>query len=251
MHGLNKGYNPPILFLWDSNDFMKVIKGLRKPIIFIYFILLINPAIADSNNTDYDDIASHVFWDELYTYGGWTLYCGYRFERDRKIKQSKSVTIEHIYPTVKMMEQLGCGSRMQCRDSGNKLFARMEADMHNLYPVWHALVIYRNGSQFGDVQGEEWRFEDCDIEWQGGIIEPRPLARGNIARSLLYMHMQYGLQLESNMIKMLGRWNKEDPPSNQEIDRNDIIESIQGMRNPYIDDPTKVELLIRTSQKNK
>lgn len=211
---------------------------------------LIKPVYAENPVNDYDYIASSVFWDQLYTYGGWTLYCGFRFEHDKKINESKYVSIEHIYPTNLMMKQLGCDSRKQCRDSGNKLFARMEADMHNMYPVWQALVTYRYGLPFGEVQGEEWRFDDCDIEWQGGVLEPRPLARGNIARSLLYMHTTYGLKLESGSIRMLTGWNREDPPSNQEMDRNDKIESIQGSRNPFIDDPAKADLLLGTVKNN-
>ena len=207
--------------------------------------LSIHPLLADESMNDYDHIASQVFWNELYPYGGWTLYCGYRFEHDRMTKDSKSVAIEHIYPTVRMIAQLHCGSRMQCRESGNKRFARMEADMHNMYPVWNALVTYRNGFHFGEIPGENWRFNDCDIEWQGGVLEPRPVARGNIARALFYMHKQYGLKLDPAEIKMLLRWNSEDPPSNQEIERNNKIESIQGVRNPYIDKPSLADKLLQ------
>ena len=121
----------------------------------------------------------------------------------------------------------------------------MEADMHNMYPVWNALVTYRNGFQYGEIQGEEWRFDDCDIEWQGGVLEPRSVARGNIARALLYMYKQYGLKLEPETIRMLVRWNSEDPPSNQEVERNNKIESIQGNRNPFIDDPSMADKLLQ------
>lgn len=223
---------------------MKLTKAITA-LLFYCLIFSIKPGFADEQNYDYDHIASQVFWDELYPYGGWTLYCGYRFEHDRKTRDVKAVTIEHIYPTTRMIEQLHCGSRMQCRESGNKRFARMEADMHNMYPVWNALVTYRNGFQYGEIQGEEWRFDDCDIEWQGGVLEPRSVARGNIARALLYMYKQYGLKLEPETIRMLVRWNSEDPPSNQEVERNNKIESIQGNRNPFIDDPSMADKLLQ------
>lgn len=230
----------------DFNEFMYVIKGMRRLFVYFYFISFFIPVSAETDVVGFDRIASAVFWEELYTYGGWTLYCGYRFESDKKIEMTRSVTIEHIYPTHKMLEQLGCESRMQCRESGNSFFVRMEADMHNMYPVWHALVTYRYGKEYGLVEGEERRIEDCDIEWQAGVIEPRPLARGNIARSLLYMYKEYNLYLEPDTIRMLVQWHREDPPSNQEIERNDRIESIQGLRNPYIDVPSRAENLIES-----
>ena len=222
---------------------MKLMKEIAS-IFSCYIILFSSPVFADDQVHNYDHIAAQVFWDELYPYGGWTLYCGYRFEHDRKTMDSKSVTIEHIYPTASMIRQLHCGSRMQCRESDNKLFARMEADMHNMYPVWNSLITYRNGFQFGEIPGEEWRIDDCDIEWQGGVLEPRSVARGNIARALLYMYKQYGLILEPDTLKMLVRWNREDPPSNQEIERNDRIESVQGTRNPFIDNPSMADKLL-------
>lgn len=222
---------------------MKLIREIAS-ILSCYLILSVSPVIAGDQIYNYDHIASQVFWNELYPYGGWTLYCGYRFEHDRKTRDSKSVTIEHIYPTASMIKQLHCSSRMQCRESGNKRFARMEADMHNMYPVWNALITYRNGFQFGEIPGEDRRFDDCDIEWQGGVLEPRSLARGNIARALLYMHKIYGLTLEPDTLKLLVRWNREDPPSNQEIERNDRIEAVQGRRNPFIDNPSLADKLL-------
>lgn len=214
-------------------------------LVISYFILACTPVYGDAPVPDFDRIVSQIFWSELYPFGGWTLYCGYRFEHDRKIKGAKSVTIEHIYPTSEMIKQLHCGSRMQCLDSGNKLYARMEADMHNMYPVWSDLVTYRNGSRFGNIDGEHWRFEDCDIEWQGGVLEPRPVARGNIARAMMYMHERYGLKLEPEMLKLMVQWSSEDPPSNQEVERNRQIEAMQGNRNPFIDDPAWADRLLR------
>ena len=222
-------------------DYMRVITKIKIHLLMASLLLVPGPVVVLGSEVDFDSLAESTFWEVLYPYGGWTLYCGYRFDQDRKIDESRSVTIEHIFPTSGMLKKLGCDSRKQCRESGNKLFLQMEADMHNLYPVWHALVTYRYGQEFGVVPGEDWRSDDCDIEWQGGVLEPRPLARGNIARSLLYMNLRYGLDLAPEIIEMLGQWHRDDPPSNQEIDRNNKIESIQGVRNPFIDNPALLE----------
>lgn len=198
---------------------------------------------AGENRFDYDAIAEKTFWEVLYPDGGWTLYCGMRFGADRRAEDGGTVVIDHVYPTESMLEFTGCRNRSACRDSRNAKFAKMEADMHNLYPIQQSLFTFRNGRRYGLVEGEDWRFDDCDIEWKDEVFEPRPLARGNIARSILYMRATYRLPVDAALLQLLKEWNREDPPSEQETARNDQIETLQGMRNPYIDDPSLADRL--------
>lgn len=198
---------------------------------------------AEQNNFDYDEIVLKTFWGNLYPEGGWTLYCGFRFGPDRRTVDGRPVDIDHVYPTERMLKFAGCGNRTECRERENKRFSRMEADLHNLYPVWQPLVTFRNGRWFGVVDGEDRRFDDCDIEWRNGVLEPRPLARGNIARAILYMHSTYKLPIDAAGLKLLKDWNREDPPSEQEQIRNDRIEVLQGKRNPFIDKPALADRL--------
>ena len=55
------------------------------------------------------------------------------------------------------------------------------------------------------------------------------------------MHTQYGLPIAKHMFDELKRWNRIDPPSKQEILRNNIIEELQGNRNKFIDNSSLVE----------
>ncbi|MEE9551474.1 MAG: endonuclease [Gammaproteobacteria bacterium] len=169
------------------------------------------------------------------------MYCGLKFNYAGTIDNGKALSIEHIYPTSWMIKFLNCSSRMQCRDSGNKKFALMEADLHNLYPIWFDLHDVRHNSDFGEIEGEDWRFDSCDFERRNGTAEPRPLARGNVARSIFYMHREYGAPIDKQMLPTLKEWNRQDPPSTQEIKRNNKIEEIQGRRNPFIDNPALTE----------
>ena len=114
----------------------------------------------------------------------------------------------------------------------------MEADMHNMYPVIQDILMPGRKPVFGEVKGEHWKFNDCDYERSGGMVEPRPVARGNVARALLYMHLKYGVEIDPATMKVIKHWNREDPPSKQEKIRNDRIEALQGQRNPYIDNPS-------------
>lgn len=217
-----------------------------RSILYLTILLYIPTAHAEKEVPDFDYVAKHQFWGELYTYGGWTLYCGFRFKEREQTVTGAPIKIEHIFSAAGMLKHAGCDSRMQCREQTNELFIRMEADMHNMYPVIQAIITPVNNPSYGDIAGEDWKFDDCDYEKSGSTMEPRPVARGNVARSMLYMHLQYGVRLDQKLLDTLLVWNREDPPSRQEKLRNDKIEILQGRRNPYIDDPTLADLLIVT-----
>lgn len=212
-------------------------------IIAVLFLLsAFNNTYAESLPVEnYDEVVVNTFWNDLYGYGGWSLYCGYRFDPAVELTEGRLFVIEQIYPVSWMLKHLGCNSRRQCRLDENSRFTRMEADMHNLYPVWQDVDVSRRNTLFGMIEGENWRYEKCDFERHLGVTEPRPIARGNIARSVFYMHTEYGVPVDRKMLSELKLWNREDPPSKQESLRNDIIEELQGNRNQYIDNPTMAE----------
>ena len=215
-----------------------------KILLSLFFLSLSTSAQAEQViQYGYDEIASDLFWNVLYANGGWSLYCGLKFSRPGITIDGKALSIEHIYPVNRMLKFLKCNSRMQCYDSGNRKFAQMEADLHNLYPVLHELNNALYDSDYGEIEGEDWRLDSCDIERKHGLVEPRPLARGNIARAIFYMHQTYGVPIKAQIFHTLKEWNKQDPPSVQELERNDRIEKIQGHRNPYIDNPSLAENL--------
>ena len=192
---------------------------------------------------DFDQIVTGTFWQQLYPAGGWTLLCGQEFDPSRRLPDGRTVAVDHIYPLARMVRESGCSDRAGCRARPEGKFAQMESDMHNLYPEVQELITYRSGREFGIVDGEEWRFDDCDVEWRNGVLEPRPLARGNIARAILYMRATYKLPVSDAMLELLKAWNREDPPSKQEQERNAAIERLQGRRNLFIDNPAAVERL--------
>jgi deoxyribonuclease-1 len=46
----------------------------------------------------------------------------------------------------------------------------------------------------------------------------------------------YNISLDGYFLRMLKAWNNVDPPDKWEIERNSLIEEVQGNRNPFIDD---------------
>jgi len=74
------------------------------------------------------------------------------------------------------------------------------------------------------------------------MVEPRRVVRGDIARSLFYMHVEYDLDLKG-MLPMLKWWNLADPPNRHEKWRNDEIEKLENVRNRFIDNSVLADQL--------
>ncbi|MCD8449899.1 endonuclease [Tenacibaculum dicentrarchi] len=135
---------------------------------------------------------------------------------------------EHVYPKSLGTPNLGTSG------SG--------ADIHHLRPADISFNSQRSSKKFVAGSGNAGSVS-------GGWY-PGDQWKGDVARMMMYMYLRYGNQclpsnvaigsanpLDSNMINLLLEWNVEDPVSDFEKQRNPIIESIQGNRNPFIDNP--------------
>lgn len=182
--------------------------------------------------------ARGVFWSQLYDGGGETLYCGAPFKRGRG-RGARKLNIEHVFPMSWVTRALQCGRRNECRKRSAQ-FNRIEADLHNLYPARADINQERSSMAFGIVRGERRRYGQCDFEvnHRKRRAEPRPAARGKIARAMFYMADRYRLKLFPRQRRLLQQWNRAHPPGAEEKRRNDVIQRLQGQRNPYIDNPS-------------
>jgi len=74
--------------------------------------------------------------------------------------------------------------------------------------------------------------------------------KGDVARMMMYMYLRYPTQclpdnvgvgtsvtIDPSMIALFLDWNAQDAPSPYEQNRNTILETEQGNRNPFIDNP--------------
>ncbi len=198
-------------------------------------LFFVSPVLADQTQIRNYDKARRLHWQKLYPHGGFTFYCGDPFE------DKTGLNVEHIYAASWMVPLLGCGTREQCQETSER-FNHMEADMHNLYPARADVNRARSNYLFAIIEGEPGP-EECDFERNttSRVAEPRPIARGNIARAIFYMHKEYGLPIDTRMVDLLKAWNRADPVSCHEMRRNNTIEELQGTRNPFIDHPKRVE----------
>lgn len=177
--------------------------------------------------------------------------------RNKTNKRSRKLEFEHIVPTFTLGNNLRCWKKPICQKKNKKQFKgrqcckristkfiKMEADMHNLFPSIGEVNGDRSNYRFGEIPNENRSYGQCDFEVFDKTAEPKESIRGDIARSYFYMSQKYKIPISESYENLLIRWNILDPPDVWERDRNSLIEKVQGNRNPFIDNPEKVELVI-------
>ena len=123
-------------------------------------------------------------------------------------------------------------------------------DIHNLRAADSQKNTERSNRIFTDASGNSRTIE-------GGLYFPGDEWKGDVARIIMYMYLRYPGQcdavnsaagpttysLQNDMPDVLLKWNQEDPVSDFELSRNDVIFSFQGNRNPFIDNPYLANLI--------
>lgn len=118
-------------------------------------------------------------------------------------------------------------------------------DAHNLRACDGQMNSSRNNRPYANGSGT------AGILPTTGYWYPGDEWRGDVARMIMYMYVRYPSQCAATAVGMGSasysnfgdmpniflEWNEEDPVSQYEINRNDLLEGIQGNRNPFIDNP--------------
>lgn len=134
---------------------------------------------------------------------------------------------EHVWPQSLLGESADNGT------------VNMASDLQNLKPANPSENSSRGNKYF-------------DNSTTSTTYEPPSEVKGDVARILFYMCVMYDeLDLvESNpstyqmaRLSVLLLWNVEDPVDDFERNRNEIIYSYQGNRNPFIDHPELADLI--------
>ena len=123
-------------------------------------------------------------------------------------------------------------------------------DIHNLRAADSQKNSQRSNRLFTDGSGNSGIVD-------GGLFFPGDEWKGDVARIIMYMYLRYPGQCEAvdsatgpityaiqnDMPDLLLEWNQDDPVSDFELTRNDVIYSYQGNRNPFIDNPFLANLI--------
>lgn len=148
-------------------------------------------------------------------------------------------------------------------------------DCHHLRAAEHIANINRSDKDFGEVL-EPTGENEYGCKWTDSVFEPRDEVKGDVARMLFYMMIRYGEYSKDTFLSYVGetetefaynlllvdedttttsmgdgrlgklstllKWHYEDPVSNREIYRNNVVYRYQKNRNPFIDHPEYVDL---------
>lgn len=140
----------------------------------------------------------------------------------------------------------------------------MYTDLFHLYPTDGYVNGKRDNYPFGEVASSSWistngsKLGPSKVPgYSGTVFEPVNEYKGDFARTYFYMATRYfgedsgwpgsdmvsGSQPKSWALQMLIKWDRDDPVSQKEKDRNEAVYLIQGNRNPFIDYPAYASLI--------
>ncbi|MCX5788739.1 MAG: endonuclease [Elusimicrobia bacterium] len=124
----------------------------------------------------------------------------------------------------------------------------MRTDLHHLLATFMHPNGIRSNLPFGEVRGPGEYSNSGGAKMGQGVFEPPDAAKGRVARAVLYFYTRYfdrniyngafDQAFWNDNIEMFLRWNRQFPPTQDELRRNDLVEQFQGNRNPYVDDPS-------------
>jgi len=170
------------------------------------------------------------------------VYCHQEFTGKnigpKKIPDNKVVNCEHTWP--------------QSKFNPSEDVTAQKSDIHHLYVTGSKVNSTRGNFPFGELLHGEYPVENCQVSLIGQMtdkvsnasiraFEPPTEHRGNVARSLFYFSTRYNLKIDPTQEEILKKWNNDDPVDQEEIQRNNRIEEVQGNRNPFIDFPELAE----------
>lgn len=139
----------------------------------------------------------------------------------------------------------------------------MKSDLFHIYPTDGKVNGLRANYPYGIVKkGAESKITENGSKlgasdlgcYTGTVFEPVDEFKGDLARGYFYLMTRYlprisawqSPVLEKDNLsdcfkKLLLKWNKQDPVSKKEIERNNNIKNIQKNYNPFIEDPSLIE----------
>ena len=203
-------------------------------------------------------LEQQVFFDHRIT-----LYCQAPYDQHKNIslpegfsspkheKRARRVEWEHVVPC----ENFGraflewregdpqCIDRKNqpfkgrhCAEKVNATYRLMQCDLYNLFPAIGAVNAIRSNNRYAALPDEEPLFGSCPMKIKGNLAEPPDQAKGQVARTALYMDWAYApiFHLSPRDKKLFEAWSKQYPVTPFECVRAKRIQEIQGNINPFI-----------------
>jgi endonuclease I len=135
-------------------------------------------------------------------------------------------------------------------------------DLHHVRPADAKINSTRNNNKYGTVtNGKDVTGVITTLSggyYANSLYEPLDNVKGDVARICLYVYVRYGGEYAkcSNItnvfesVDVLLEWCELDPVDTWEMSRNDVVQSVQGNRNVFIDYPEYAWLLFNEEMPN-
>lgn len=120
----------------------------------------------------------------------------------------------------------------KCAEKVNTEYRYMQSDMFNLYPAIGSVNAARQNYNFVMLPDSSSGFGSCDMQIEGRKAQPPVGARGEIARTYLYMESAYPrYSMSKSQRQLMNAWDNQYPVTAFECHRASVIEQVQGSYN--------------------
>ena len=206
--------------------------------------------------------AKKLLETQVYNRHRTTLYCGAVFDAHKKvitpegftttkyIKRSKKIEWEHVVPAENFgrsfiewrdghkqcVNSKGKSFKgRRCAEKVNTEYRHMQADMYNLYPAIGAVNALRSNYNFTMLPASKSDFGSCGMKIDDRKAEPPERARGQIARTYLYMEDAYKrYSMSKAQRQLMEAWDKMYPVTIWECARAKTIFKLQKNNNEIV-----------------
>lgn len=240
---------------------------MKKIIFAVVFVLLgvLQSEYTGRKNKTFSQ-AKKLLLEKVYFDHHETFYCKAQFDKKGNVtlpvgfetkkhqKRSARIEWEHVIPAENfgrnfvewrnghpdcITSQGKKFSGRKCAEKTNPLFAKMQADMYNLYPAIGSVNALRSNYNYVEIGNSKTAitFGTCPMKIDGRKAEPPAYTKGAIARTYLYFENEYSVyRMSSSQRKMMQAWDKTYPVDQWECERNKRIEKIQKNENKIVKD---------------
>lgn len=233
--GNNQGVGLDDIMLVSESDYYVSLEGLSGEELKNALHILISMY---HNSQDYSNSRLRMFghidnFDDYVT----CVYTNMTFEVEyNTMPHHQLLNAEHVYP--------------QSWYAGIAEEYIAKADLHHIYPTFPPANSSRANYPFDyattilTTWGEDGYLSYCGHNFfDQPVFEPRDPFKGDAARAIMYFVVRYDYDQVGfehfgvDMLPVLMQWHLSDPPSEEDIYRNDEIHLFQLNRNPFIDNP--------------
>ena len=136
----------------------------------------------------------------------------------------------------------------------SKISSEAAKDNHHIFASDIKLNSYRGNDQFGTVSGSTYLNDELGrksgCKTGGGYFEPVDAAKGEVARSTMYLVIAYtSLNITTNFksLDLCFNWHETFAVTPREERRNNVVQGLQKNRNPFIDFPELARMCFDSS----